>query len=136
MSRRTQFGRSIHDWVIEIVAAAQARHDTYTNPGHEHNYWLHIGEEAIYPDLILCTQGTTTVTHLIEVETADSVNEAESSQWAQYARGPGSFWLLVPSSSLAAAQQICWRKGIAANFGQWWVNDDSIQFQWLPTSAV
>lgn len=131
MSRRTQFGWSIHDRVIQTVAGAQTAHDAYTNPGKDHNYWLHVGPEAIYPDLILCTPGTMTVSHLIEVETEDSVNDAESDQWAQYARVSGSFWLLVPFTALAAAQEICRRKRIAANFGQWWIERQQIRFNWL-----
>ncbi len=131
MRNRTSASQSTHDRVIADVAAVQQDYEALTNPGHDHNWSLPIGQETAFPDLILCGRGTRTVAHLIEVETEDSVTEAESDQWAMYARGPGQFWLLVPSTSLALAQQICRRRGIVANFGRWWMDGWSIRFEWV-----
>src|SRR4051794_20813292 len=112
MSFRTGTAQSIHDRVIAVVAQTQTQNNTYTNPGHEHNWSVSIGQETVYPDLLLWVSGTHRIAHLIEVETTDSVNEAESGQWATYALGPGQFWLLVPANSLATAKVICQRRGI------------------------
>lgn len=136
MSNRSSVGQSLHDRVIAEVAAAQREFEALTNPGPEHNWSIQIGQETVYPDLLLCQRPTRTVAHLIEVETEDSVNEAESEQWAVYARGPGKFWLLVPSSSLATAQQICRRQGITANFGRWWMDGWAIRFEWITAAAA
>lgn len=136
MSRRTQVGWSIHDRVIQTVAVAQTAHDTYTNPGQDHNCSVQIGWVTVYPDLILCRPSTMIVTHLFEVETVDSVTDTESVQWEQYPRGPGLFWLLVPHTALAAAQETCRRKRIAANFGRWWIDQQQIQFDWLRAGAA
>jgi hypothetical protein len=80
MSYRTSAGQTTHDRVIADVAAAQNRHQVLTNPGHEHKWSIQTGQETVFPDLLLCKPGTRTVVHLIEVETEDSVNEAESDQ--------------------------------------------------------
>jgi hypothetical protein len=125
MSYRTSAGQTIHDRVIASVASAQTKHDALTNPGHEHNWSIHIGQETVFPDLLLCER----------VNRTDSVNEAESDQWATYARGPGQFWLLVPSTSLALAQQICRRGRIVTKFGRWWMNGWAIRFEWVSAAA-
>lgn len=135
MSYRTSAGQAIHDRVIAYVAAAQKDYESLTNPGHEHNWSIQVGQQTLFPDLLLCNRGSRIVAHLIEVETEDSVTEAESYQWAVYARGPGRFWLLVPSTSLDLAQQICRRRSIVANFGQWWIDGWAIQFDWRRMAA-
>lgn len=135
MSYRTSSGQATHDRVIANVAAAQKDYEVLTNPGHEHKWSIQIGQETVFPDLILCGRGTRTVAHLIEVETEDSVNETESDQWAVYARGPGKFWLLVPAASLAHAQQICRRRGVDTCLGRWWADGWAIRFEWLNAAA-
>lgn len=135
MALRSGVRQSAHDRVIQIVAAAQTTHHAYTNPGPQHNCSVRIGLETVYPDLVLCRPGTMTVDFLIEVETENSVTEAEASQWATYARGPGSFWLLVPSSALVTAQTLCRRKGVAASFGCWWNDGLSVRFERLKAAA-
>lgn len=52
-----------------------------------------------------------------------------------FARGPGSFWLLVPSSALVTAQTLCRRNDIAARFGCWWRDRLSVGFKWLKVAA-
>jgi hypothetical protein len=136
MSNRNSGGQSIHDQVIAEVAAAQQDFEALTNPGQEHNWSIRVGQEKVYPDLLLCQRPTRTVAHLIEVETEDSVTEAESDQWAVYSRGPGRFWLLVPSASLTVARRICQRRGIAANFGRWWMDGWTIRFEWMTAAAA
>ena len=136
MRNRFPSSESLHDRVIGVVGQAQTKHDVFTNPGHSHNWSVKIDGEDVYPDLILCKKGSKVIEHLIEVETEESVTDAESSQWAQYARGPGKFWLMVPSKKLSTAQSICSRKGIAAQFGQWWVANGSLRFEWLQHVAA
>jgi hypothetical protein len=135
MSYRKYPSQTVHDRVIADVAAVQTDLTPRTNPGSQRNWSVVAAQETIYPDLLLCEPGTGNVAHLIEVETQDSVTETESAQWAVYARGPGRFWLLVPSSSLALAQEICRRKGISANFGHWWLDGRAICIQWFRPAA-
>lgn len=136
MRNRAAPAQSLHDRVIQVVEAAQSDYDAYTNPGQEHNWSVTIDGEDLYPDLILCRNRTKSIVHLIEVETAGSVTDVECFQWATYARGPGTLWLLVPSSHLATARDICRRKGIAASFGKWWLENGGIRFEWLKAVAA
>jgi hypothetical protein len=136
MRNRVPASQSLHDRVIQTIKASQTKHDTYTNPSQEHNVSVGIGREVIYPDLVLTKLRTMTIEHLIEVETAESVTDAESSQWALYAQGPGTFWLIVPARQLAAAQTICLRKGVRARFGKWSTDNGRIHFEWLQSVAV
>jgi len=128
--------QSLHDRVIQAVATVQTEYDAHCNPGQEHNVSVEIDGQDVYPDLVLCQRGTMTVAHLVEIETGESVTDNEAAQWAQYARGPGQFWLLVPSEQLATAQAICRRRGIAAEFGRWWVGLQGIGFEWLQPAAA
>lgn len=125
---RPPIPQSIHDRVIRAVASAQITFEVLTNPGHEHNWSVAIGQERVFPDLLLCAGRERQVTHLIEVETVESVSDEESSQWRAYASGPGTFWLLVPAESLGAARAICLRRGIPANFGLWWLEHGEVRF--------
>jgi hypothetical protein len=136
VNSRTTPSQSIHDRVIEAVGASQSNHDTYENPNQQKNVSVTIDGQDVYPDLVLCKRGSMTVTHLIEVETAESITDAESEQWAQYARGPGQFWLLVPHDQLKTAMAICRRKGIACNFGQWSRGLQGIHFKWLEDAVA
>ncbi|HUT09829.1 MAG TPA: hypothetical protein VMY42_04990 [Thermoguttaceae bacterium] len=127
---------SIHDRVIRAVAAARTEYDAHCNPGQEHNVSVTIDGQTVYPDLVLYQRGTMTVVHLVEVETAESVADTEAAQWAQYARGPGQLWLLVPTDQLATAQVICRRRSITAEFGRWWSGPQGIAFEWLQAVAA
>lgn len=96
MRNRTTSSQSVHDRVIRAVAAAQTEYDAHCNPGQEHNVFVTSPGQTVYQDLVVCRRGTTTVAHLVELEAAESVTDTEPGQWAQYAQGPGQFWLLVP----------------------------------------
>jgi hypothetical protein len=131
MGYRSGSSQSDHDRVIQVVAAAQGGFATFINPDGLHNTFVEIAGQRVYPDLILCTPGTKIIQHLIEVETAESVTDDESGQWALYAQGPGQFWLMVPSTSLDSAQEICRHRLISARFGRWWVGSARIEFGWV-----
>lgn len=135
MGNRFAPSQSLHDRVIQAIKATQEKHDTYTNPGQEQNISVRIGQEDVHPDLVLCKPNTMTVEHVIEVETEESVTEAESAQWGRYSRGPGKFWLMVPTNQLTTAQAICRRKGIASGFGKWWAENGKILFDWVQPTA-
>ena len=131
MRYRPGSSQSIHDRVIQVVAEVQRDFTTYTNPDGLHNTFVEIVGQQVYPDLILCSQATNSIEHLIEVETAESVTEDESAQWALYAQGPGQFWLMIPSTSFGLAQEICRRRLIHARFGRWWYGTSGIAFDWV-----
>jgi len=75
MKSRIASSQSFHDRVIQAVATVQTEYDAHRNPGQEHNVSVRIDGQDVYPDLPLCPPGTMTVAHLVEVETAESVNE-------------------------------------------------------------
>lgn len=127
---RNLMSQSLHDAVVQAVAKSSTGHIAHQNPGREHNYAIQIGAKTLYPDVVLIGINSNKIEFLVEVETSDSVTEAESAQWAWYAKGPGGLCLLVPTESLAAAQAICRRKGISAGFGHWWRQGNEIRFEW------
>ncbi len=113
---RQPASQSLHDSIIRIAAenlTKTAKYKVYTNPDGEHNTSL--GNS--YPDIILTPIGNNTVQFIVEVETADSINESEVSQWREYSAIGGTFYLLVPKEELSRTKQICALFSITAKFG-------------------
>lgn len=75
------------------------------------------------------------MTAIGEVETSDSVTEAESRQWLDYARlGVQSFYVVAPRTKIAAAAAICARNGIkVTQFWQYEMAGSAVAFsQYAP----
>jgi len=113
--------QSLHDRIIAFAANGldKSKYDVYTNPGQEKN--THVGGQ--FPDLILTPKGDKSIQFVIEIETAASVTEEEArNQWKVYAELPGTFYLIVPQSSLELARILCSGMSINAKFGYYTVN--------------
>ena len=117
MAYRAPQNAALHDRVIQAAASRldSTNYDVYTNPGSYKN--ISIGDN--YPDIVLTRKGELTVQFIIEVETADSITQAEASQqWRKYATEiKASFYILVPLHSKQLAVTLCKQIGISARFG-------------------
>jgi len=88
------------------------------NPDGEHNFYLGPENNPIYPDVVVWKPSSPganggNVEIIEEIETAESVNETEADQWAEYgARFGGTFFLIVPSGSERQALTIIRRRRI------------------------
>ena len=99
-----------HDRVTRLLQVRfRRRFDVGINPGNEQNAPVGTGASAVYPDVVLMSpERSRRVQAVIEVETAESVNNLEAiAQWALYARLRQPFHLYVPASSVDVARRLC-----------------------------
>jgi hypothetical protein len=117
MARRQLQPQMEHD---SVIAAREAQwraygpcSQTWTNPDGEHNTSFNDVNGERHPDIIVKLEDSKGVRYgLEEVETADSVNADEVSQWRDYAASRPSFLnLVVPAEKVADAKKL--GKGIA-----------------------
>lgn len=115
MANRNFLRQNEHDVVIQVAAnnLDRVRHRIYTNPNQQKN--THINGH--YPDIIITPINENTVEFVIEIETEDSVNNNEATQWRIYSQLGGIFYLLVPLQSKTLAELICRQNNIKARFG-------------------
>ena len=116
MATREFFSQTLHDRVIQVAYGNldKINHDVYTNPGQQKQ--TSVGGQ--YPDIIITTKNDNNVKWIIEVETAESISQYEAvTQWIQYSRLGGTFYLLIPRASRNLAEQICVQNNIKARFG-------------------
>lgn len=105
-----------HDRVIRLLQSRfRRRFDVGVNPGQEQNTPVGSGVLVTYPDLVLMSMDRgRRVQSIIEVETAESVNNLEAlAQWARMARLRSPLHLYVPASSVEAARRLCTDNQIA-----------------------
>jgi hypothetical protein len=113
MATRTPQRQSEHDTAVRAaqqIYAERGKH-VWINPGGEKNKsWV-----SRYIDVIAATNPNADRAWLIEVETMDSVNDAEAkSQWKDYDAVYTTRWYLaVPWESKAAAEVLLARHGIS-----------------------
>jgi hypothetical protein len=132
MANRINESQSLHDRVIDEVVKHlnKTDFDIYTNPGSIKN--AKIGDN--YPDVIMTDKGTKTVKFIIEVETADTVNQNEAeNQWLKYSREiSATFYLMIPLNSKSNAQLLCNRFGMNVRYATYQVdkfNNITIHFE-------
>ena len=115
MAIRQYLAQNEHDSVIQAAYnnLDKINHRVYTNPNQQKNTNIN----GYYPDLIITPINDNTVKFTIEVETADSVNNAEVHQWRTYSQLGGTFYLLVPYASKNLAELLCRQNKIKARFG-------------------
>lgn len=131
MAIRIPVNQSEHDSVIQTAynGLDRVNHDVYINPGQIHNTSV----DGLYPDIIITNKEDKFVKFCIEVETADSINQSEVSQWHDYStRIGGTFYLLVPIDYKSKAELLCRQNNIKARFGTYskdvWGNITNIQY--------
>ena len=115
MAIRNYISQNEHDNVIQAAYnnLDKLNHRVYTNPNQQKNTSV----KGHYPDLIITPVNDNTVKFTIEVETGDSVNNAEVNQWRTYSKLGGTFYLLVPFASKTMAELLCRQNGIKVRFG-------------------
>ena len=99
-----------HDRVIRLLQAKLKRkHDVAINLADEQAAAVKIGQNQMYPDLVLSSQDKGhRLEGLIEVETGESVNHLEAmAQWAHFGRARAPFHLYVPASAVDIARRLC-----------------------------
>lgn len=118
----------LHDRVVrEIVHYLnKEKFDVYINPGQEKN--AGIGDN--YPDVVMTEKDGNTVKFILEVETADSVTKDEAiNQWKKYTTEiKATFYLVVPSSLLNKAKELCQRENINSRYATYALNGTTLTF--------
>lgn len=115
MDERDQ-GPSLHDLVVKAV------HESYATDGH-----------AVVPNWTMSTNGHRKPDLLIpslrrieEVETDETFDELDPSEFEDFLREGLEVWLLVPLGKLGQAHTRF--RGKAHRVQAWWVNDERICF--------
>ena len=99
-----------HDRVIRLLQVKYKRKfEVAINPGNEQTASIVVGQSPWYPDLVLQSQERgRKLLGLVEVETAESVNNLEAmSQWATFSRQRVPFHLYLPVASVDSAKRLC-----------------------------
>ena len=107
---RTTDEQFLHDWVTRKLKEKYSRlyKEVHINPGDERNYDV----KGYFPDAVFINYGQ--VVMIIEVETQDTVNEKEISEWKELSNLGVQLVLLVPKEFQNAARDLCWNNGLAA----------------------
>jgi hypothetical protein len=115
MANRIPNIQNEHDNVIQAAFnnLDKVNHKVYINPNQQKNTSIN----GSYPDLIITPINDNSVKFIIEVETADSINNGEVQQWKTYSHLGGIFYLLVPYASKNLAELLCHQNSIKARFG-------------------
>ena len=98
-----------HDRVIRLLQARWRRKYTVAaNVGAERTASIATGDATLYPDLLLSGLTSRKPEVVVEVETAESVNNLEAmAEWVRFARLRAAFHLYVPTGSVEAAKRLC-----------------------------
>ncbi len=99
-----------HDRVIRVLQQRYRRkYEVAINPGAEQNASVDIGENPMYPDLVLFSQERgRKLQGTVEVETGESINTLEAmAEWAPFSRLRAPFFLYVPPNSLDTVRRLC-----------------------------
>jgi hypothetical protein len=99
-----------HDRVIRLLQAKYKRKfEVAINPGNEQTAPVGPPEAPWYPDLVLlASERTRKLVGVVEVETAESVNNLEAmSQWRTFSSLNVQFHLYVPVSAVDSARRLC-----------------------------
>ena len=116
MEQREPTEQFEHDLVIQAAAnqfAASVKYNIYTNAGTERK----VAVSGKYPDIVVTEKGSGKVRYVIEVETANSVDVTESTQWREFAKLGPPLHLLVPQRVLPVAEELCSRASIKCHCG-------------------
>ena len=117
MAQRDPKNQQEHDTLLEMISR-RIKIPTWTlvtNPGDHQNagvpYPTEAGQALAYPDLVMHEKFTRKLAAVGEVETADSVTEAEADgEWALYASLAPRFFLYVPAELEPEARALLRRR--------------------------
>jgi hypothetical protein len=107
---RSKDEQFLHDWVIRKTKEKYSRlyKEVHTNPGGERNFEI----KGFYPDVVFVNYGH--IVLIAEVETQDTINEEEVSEWRELSNLGTQLVLLVPKELQNTARDICWKNGIVS----------------------
>jgi hypothetical protein len=129
-----------HDRIIRLLQARYRRKfEVAINLGPEQNTPVGIGDQSVFPDLVLFSQERgRKLEGTVEVETGESVNTLEAmSQWALFSRLRAPFMLYVPPSALDTARRLCVEHNIPVS--EIWTYHtalDQVRFTMVQRTAV
>lgn len=106
---RSKKQKLIHDKVVKAVANTYERRKgvlVYINPGEEKNFAVLSNDKEFYPDVVITDEEENRLLIIEEIETDDSVNEDEKSQWIKYASFGTKFNLVVPKNKLTETRML------------------------------
>lgn len=98
-----------HDRVIRLLQGRyRRRHQVGMNLGSEQTASASLAGVPVFPDLVLTANaGGHRVEGVVEVETAESVNNMEAlAEWAPFARLRSPFYLYIPNGSVDTARRL------------------------------
>jgi hypothetical protein len=112
MAQRSRDSQLNHDRWVAVIAREhfafpndfQPNWEAITNPGEERNIGIVLKDRSIAcPDIVvrdrLAGPGTNDAMLIAEIETEDTVNDAEAEQWRQFGSSDCNFYLYVPRGS-------------------------------------
>jgi hypothetical protein len=96
-----------HDRLIRFLQTKyKKKFDVGINVGDEQVAPLQIGQNTMFPDLVLMDGKR--LGGVVEVESGESVNNLEAmAQWVQFSRARAPFHLYVPVSAFDVARRLC-----------------------------
>ena len=122
MARRNASSQAEHDGVVEAWAEIVLRRFSpdvqgSTNPGNQKRAQVGPADDPRFPDVLIWrtdrADGRDGTAELVaEVETSDTLQEDEVSQWVAYDRLPTPFHLVVPAGSEPEAIRLVKKKAI------------------------
>ena len=99
-----------HDRVIRVLQARYRRkYEVAINPGSEQNASVDVGDNPMYPDLVLFSQERgRKLQGTVEVETGESINTLEAmAEWGPFSRLRVPFHLYVPPNAIDTVRRLC-----------------------------
>ena len=126
---------SLHDWLIDKLAATN-KFDIFAteggfkiakNPTGQQNLRVTLGNDEMWPDVVVYDPKTSSVKRIGEIETEETVTiEHAEGHWDLYSKAvAGDFVLVVPNSSVEAAKQIMKQLQVLGQLWQYEVSQDN-----------
>ncbi|MCX7698001.1 MAG: hypothetical protein N2114_00845 [Candidatus Goldbacteria bacterium] len=132
MSSRTPQNQRLHDTLIETLKSVYLNKkdadEVFINPGDAKN----TNVKGLYPDVIVKSRSKGVI--IFEIETEDTINEAETLQWKQFFEAFGSFYLLIPDYTEQNTKNLLIKSGLTkiSMVTYKWVENKLVFSQKLP----
>jgi hypothetical protein len=118
MSKRTKQEQDTHDKAVSLIAKERFSFPTNDHPNlktyvnePQPKLGVKIGDETLYPDIVVLNTSTDEVPMIGEVESDSTVTQAErDEQWKKYSKVSG-FYLYLPKGLCQQARDLA--KGLA-----------------------
>ncbi len=129
-----------HDRVIRLLQVRyRRRHQVGMNVGSEQASSASLSGTPVFPDLVLMSsESGRRVEGVVEVETAESVNNMEAlAEWAPFGRLRCPFYLYIPNGSVDTARRLIAENSIdVAEVWSYYLVGDQMRFTMVYKSPV